>query len=380
MKVGVPKQVRDNETRTPLIPSIVKKFVGLGCEVVVESEMGATAFHNDEAFKNAGAEIATDTDAMWSTCDAIITLQPPTVDEVGKMKEGAVLIGMLQPTEQTDLVKKMVSQKVTSFSMEFLPRTSRAQSMDVLSSQANLAGYKAVLLGADGCGKMFPMMITAAGTIAPAKVFVIGAGVAGLQAIATAKRLGATVEAFDVRAATKEQIMSLGARFVELPTAAQDDASTGGYAKEQSDEERKQQADLMAKHVVGADIVIATAAVFGKAPPMLIPADVASQMKGGSVLIDLAANIKYGRGNCESTKPGETITTDNGAKIIGYENLAGMLPSNASQVYANNMLSFCKLFIEEGELKLNMEDDLIQGTMITHEGSIVNDIVAGAVN
>ncbi|QDU33462.1 NAD(P) transhydrogenase subunit alpha part 1 [Poriferisphaera corsica] len=380
MKVGVPRQ-REHESRISIIPAVVKKLVKLGCDVIVESGAGQYAHHLDADYQAAGATIIPPGDAsekLWADCDIVITINPPTTDQASKLKNNAILVGMLNPVGEKELLQSLCDRSITSFSMEYLPRTSRAQSMDVLSSQANLAGYKAVLLAANACPKMFPMMITAAGTIAPAKVFIIGAGVAGLQAIATAKRLGATVEAFDVRAATKEQIMSLGARFVELPTAAQDDASTGGYAKEQTDEERQKQAELMAKHVTGADIVITTAAIFGKDPPMLIDQNVVSDMKNGSVLVDLAASTEHNRGNCEITKPGESFNTDNGVTIIGYENLAGLLSSNASQVYANNMYAFCELFIKEGNINLNMEDDLIAGTMITHNGNITNQRVADA--
>ena len=383
MQIGIPKQSADNETRVAVIPSVVKKLVKLGNKVVVESGAGLKAHYLDQAYSDAGAEIVNHEAAretVWCGSDLVLTIEPPSINDAQSMKEGSVLVGMLAPLANHELVKTLRDNGVTGFSMEFLPRTSRAQSMDVLSSQANLGGYKAVLLGADYCPKMFPMMITAAGTIAPAKVFIIGAGVAGLQAIATAKRLGATVEAFDVRAVTKEQVMSLGARFVELPTAAQDDATTGGYAKEQTEEERQQQTELMSKHVIGADITVTTAAVFGKAPPMLIPKPVVDSMKSGSVIVDLAANKEHGRGNCELTKPGEIVTTDNGVIIIGLENLPSLLSSNASQVYANNMFSFCSEFIKDGNIQLNMEDELIKGTMITHAKQVVNELVAGSVS
>jgi NAD(P) transhydrogenase subunit alpha len=264
--------------------------------------------------------------------------------------------------------------------MEFLPRISRSQSMDVLSSQANLSGYKAVILAAERCPKMFPMMITAAGTLKPAKVFIIGVGVAGLQAIATAKRLGAMVEAYDVRPATKEQVQSLGARFVELPVAAADAETAGGYAREQTDEERQKQTELMAKHVIGADVVITTAAVFGKAPPMLIPADVVKQMSHGSMIVDLAADPKHGRGNCELTKPGEIVTTENGAIIIGQLNLPATVPVHASQVYANNINALLKEVVKDGAIVIDLADDVQKGAVITHDGQIVNEMVAKAMN
>lgn len=379
MKLGVPQQRTDGETRAPLTPQAVKKIVGLGAEVVVEAGLGRGAGMADAAYADAGATVVDDPNAIWSDSDIVVTLESPYPGNANRLKEGAVLMGMLAPLANGDLVATLRDRGVTSFSMEFLPRISRAQSMDVLSSQANLGGYKAVLMAADACPKMFPMMITAAGTLAPAKVFVIGAGVAGLQAIATAKRLGAVVEAFDVRAVTKEQVQSLGARFVELPGAAQDDKATGGYAKEQTEEERQQQAELMAKHVIGADIVIATAAVFGKAPPLLIPADVSERMSAGSVVVDMAASAEHGRGNCEATRPGDTYVTDEGVTLIGTLNFPALLPASASQVYANNMHAFLKEIVAEGELKLDLEDEVQKGAAITHGGKIVNELVKQTV-
>jgi NAD(P) transhydrogenase subunit alpha len=301
------------------------------------------------------------------------------------MKEGAALVGMLAPTLELDLVRTAAEKRLSMLSLEFVPRISRAQAMDVLSSQANLAGYKAVLLGASHCPKLMPMMITAAGTLAPGRVFVVGVGVAGLQAIATAKRLGAIVEAYDVRPATKEQVLSLGARFVELPGASGGETE-GGYAKEQTDEDRQKQAELMAKHVVGADVVITTAAVFGKAPPLLIPADVAERMKPGSVLVDLAANPAHGRGNCELTRPGEIHTTEQQVTLVGTTNLPGTMPVHASTVLANNVYALLETLIappqDDGEsgtrgpdLHLDLDDEIHMGALITHAGEVVDDLV-----
>lgn len=383
MKIAVPRQTNDGETRAPLIPAVVKKLIALGAEVVVESGVGVTAGIRDEDFEAAGATIAPPSDgvnaAIWSQSDVVVTLEPPAPEAARSMQQGAALIGLLDPQTNIKLVKALADAQVTAFSMEFLPRISRSQSMDVLSSQANISGYKSVILAAERCPKMFPMMITAAGTIAPAKVFVLGAGVAGLQAIATAKRLGAVVEAFDVRAVTKEQVQSLGARFIELPTTAQDDKTTGGYAKEQSDEERRKQAALMSKHVIGADVSITTAAVFAKAPPMLIPGAVVEQMHAGSIIVDIAASPEHGRGNCELTKPGEVVTTKNGVTIVGLVELPRLLPVHASQVYANNMLAFLSELIQEKKLALNMEDEVQNGTAITHGGEITNELVKQAI-
>ncbi|WP_432799846.1 Re/Si-specific NAD(P)(+) transhydrogenase subunit alpha [Poriferisphaera sp. WC338] len=379
MKVGIPIRVTSGETRVAMVPQIAKRLLKMDCEVVIQASAGLLSFYSDTDYEQAGVTVTDNEQAIWQESDVVLVVEPPTEAQARMMKRGAVLVGMLGPLANLDLMKTLRDQGITVFAMEFLPRISRAQSMDVLSSQANLGGYKAVLLAADASAKMFPMMITAAGTIKPAKVFVIGAGVAGLQAIATAKRLGATVEAYDVRAVTKEQVQSLGGRFVELPTAAQDDAATGGYAKEQTEDDRKQQTDLMAKHVIGADITITTAAVFGKAPPMLIPKDVVDQIAAGSVIIDMAASREYGRGNCECTQPGEVITTENGVKIFGYDNLPAMLSANASQVYANNMLAFSKEFLNGGQIKIDLENEVIQGALITHNGEVTNELVKQAL-
>lgn len=383
MKLAVPKQAEHNETRVALTAQAVKKLVAMGIQVVVESGAGEAAHIDDKAYRSAGANlIPRDGEAppqIWSEADVVAVINPPSDSQAAMMKPGSLLVGMLAPLQNTGMIRTLSSHKVTAISLEFIPRISRAQAMDVLSSQANIGGYKAVLLAADKCPKMFPMMITAAGTIAPAKVFVIGAGVAGLQAIATAKRLGAIVEAYDVRAVTKEQVKSLGARFVELPTAAQDDAATGGYAKEQTDEERKQQADLMAKHVTGADVVITTAALFGKAPPLLIPADVVKNMKQGAILVDMAADKTAGRGNCELTRPGEVVTTDNDITLIGTLNLPGLVPGDASSVYANNVLNLLKELIKEEKIKIDLTDELQKGAVITHDGLLVNEMVKTAM-
>ncbi|MEX1016738.1 MAG: Re/Si-specific NAD(P)(+) transhydrogenase subunit alpha [Phycisphaeraceae bacterium] len=384
MKIAIPNQTDDNETRVALVPQVVKRLVDAGVSVVVEADAGRRAAALDADYRQAGATVvASDGDApagIWAEADAVLTVRPPSVAQVSVMKAGAMLAGVLAPLVHADLVRTLAERGVTSFAMEFVPRISRAQSMDVLSSQANIGGYKAVVMAAERAPKMFPMMITAAGTIAPARVFILGAGVAGLQAIATAKRLGAVVEAFDVRPATKEQVQSLGGRFVELPLQTADAETTGGYAKEQSDEQRKQQAELMAKHVTGADAVIATAAVFGKAPPMLIPADVVKQMRPGSVIVDLAADPAHGRGNCESTRPGEQYTTDNDVTIVGTLNLPALVPVHASQVYANNMHAFLKELLKEGELTLNLDDEIQKGACITHAGEVRNAMVKETQN
>ena len=384
MQIGIPKQKRTGETRVALTPGVVEKLVGAGVELAVEAGAGTASHADDEAYREAGATIVpSDGDeapeTIWGASDVVLTVNAPSEAQANQLKQGAVLIGLLDPLSNPAIVKQCAEKQVTMFALEFLPRISLAQAMDVLSSQANLGGYKAALLGADYAPKIFPMMTTAAGTIRPAKVFVIGAGVAGLQAIATARRLGAQVEAYDVRPATKEQVQSLGARFVELGDGEQDSETSGGYAKEQSEEEQKRQAEQMARHVIGADAVIATAAVFGKAPPMIVPQDVVDRMHPGSVIVDLAADPEHGRGNCEATKPGEVYQTDRDVTIVGTLELPTLLPVHASEMLANNMHAFLKAILAEGELSLNMEDEVQSGAAITHGGEIVNETVKASV-
>jgi NAD(P) transhydrogenase subunit alpha len=382
MRVAVPRQTEGHERRVALTPAAAKKLIAKGVQVAVQSGAGVGAHHSDEAYTQAGAQIVHDADAasLWPQADVVVTVQPPTAAEAGMLREGAVVVGMLAPLKRGDLVQALASRRVTSFSLDFLPRTTRAQSMDVLSSQANMGGYKAVLLAAAASPRMFPMMITAAGTISPAKVFVIGAGVAGLQAIATARRLGAVVEAFDVRAVVEEQVKSLGARFVKLPLPVGDAQTAGGYAKELSEEDRRKQSELMARHVIGADCVITTAAVFGKAPPLLIPGEVVGQMKAGSVIIDLAADPDAGRGNCELTKPGQVHTTPGGVLIDGTLNLPASLSVDASQAYANNMLAFLDEVVKNGQLTINLNDEIQKGACITHGGTVMNELVKQSIN
>ena len=376
MKITVPKQSQPGETRVPIVPRVVKQLVALGAEVVIESGAGADSYYSDAEYESAGATVAKDVESLWSQGDVVTTIHPPTVEEAGEMHKGAVLLGMLAPLAHEEVIDALAEREVTSFSLEFVPRISRAQPMDALSSQANVAGYMAAVLAADACPKMFPMMITAAGTIAPSRVFVIGGGVAGLQAIATAKRLGAVVEAYDVRPAVKEQVQSVGGRFVELPTTKQEAQTTGGYAKQQSAEERKQQVELMGKHVIGADVVITTAAVFGKDPPLLIPKDMVKQMQAGAVIVDLATDERAKRGNCEVTRPGKRYTTKNGVTIVGTTNFPALAPVHSSQLYANNVLAFLKEILkDDGKLELNLDDEIQKGSLITHEGRLVHPMV-----
>jgi len=376
MKIAVPKQTQEKETRVALVPASVKKLVELGVTVLVESGAGAGSHHSDDAFHQAGATILTGDGSAWAQGDVVVTIHSPNVQQAKQMQYGAVLVGMVAPSHHIKPLKALAQSGVTVFSLEWMPRISRAQPMDVLSSQGNVSGYMAVVLGAMKCPKMFPMMITAAGTLAPAKVFVIGAGVAGLQAIATAKRLGAVVEAYDVRPSVKEQIQSVGGRFVELPTSDSQGQTADGYAKGQTDQQRQQQIELMSQHVIGADVVITTAAVFGKDPPLLIPQSVVDQMRSGSVIVDLAADVGAGRGNCEATMPGTCHTTKNGVTIEGTRNLPTLAPSHSSQLYANNMVAFLREILPgEGRLELNLADEIQKAVLVTHQGQIVHSAV-----
>lgn len=359
--VAVPKETTADERRVALDPVVAERFTRLGCKVLIERGAGLGARHQDDSF--TAAEIVADRRALLSQADIVFKVQPPTADEIDALKEGAVLVSFMQPHKNIDLVAKLRDRKITCFAMELIPRISRAQSMDALSSQAAVAGYKAALMAADRSGRFFPMLTTAAGTIRPSKVLVIGAGVAGLQAIATAKRLGAIVEAYDVRSATKEQVQSLGAKFVETGVAAD---GAGGYARELNDSEKQQQADVLAKHVAAADAVITTAAIPGRPSPKIIPASVVAQMKTGAVIIDLAAE---GGGNCELTQPGEQIE-HNGVIIYGPLNVPSQLPVHASEMYAKNLLNFLSPMIKNGELNLDWDDEVIRDSALTHAGEI----------
>ncbi|MFA7593142.1 MAG: Re/Si-specific NAD(P)(+) transhydrogenase subunit alpha [Thiohalobacteraceae bacterium] len=359
--VAVPKETTADERRVALDPSVAERFTKLGCKILLESGAGLSAYQPDSAY--ASAEAVTDRKTLLGQADVLFKVQPPTLEEADALKEGAVVISFMQAHKNADLVARLRDRKITSFAMELIPRISRAQGMDALSSQAAVAGYKAVLMAADRSGRFFPMLTTAAGTIRPSKVLVIGAGVAGLQAIATARRLGAMVEGYDVRAATKEQVQSLGAKFVDTGVAAE---GTGGYARELTDEEKTKQAEILAKHVAAADAVITTAAIPGRPSPRIIPAAVVEQMKPGAVIIDLAAE---GGGNCELTRPGEQIE-HNGVIIYGPLNVSSMLPVHASEMYAKNLLNFLSPMIKDGKLELDWDDEVIRDSALTHAGEI----------
>jgi len=371
--IGVPKEIVENERRVALIPDAVKKYVAAGHSVLIQSGAGLEAAYTDDAYTAAGGTIVPDAAAVYGKADLILKIQKPEPSEVAMLRKGTTLLAMLQPLVNHDLVRQLASAGVTSVSMDAIPRTTRAQSMDVLSSMSTLGGYKAVLLAADNMPKIFPMLMTAAGTIAPAKVLIIGAGVAGLQAIATARRLGAVVEAYDTRPVVKEQVESLGGKFVEVDMTGIEAQTqdSGGYAREASPELLRRQQETMANRAARSDVVITTALVPGRPAPKLIMADTVEKMQTGSVIVDMAAETG---GNCELTVPGEIITTPNGVTIIGLTNLPATLPFHASQMYSKNLQNLLAIMLtKEGALNMNFEDDIIKGTTITMNGEIIHE-------
>ena len=332
--------------------------------MAIEAGAGEAAFFGDAAYIDAGANVS-DTATAFAG-DAVLKVQPPTPDEVGRLHEGAVLISFLQPATNADVIGALAKRKVSAFSLDLVPRISRAQSMDALSSQAGIAGYKSVLLAANHLPKFFPLLMTAAGTVAPARVLVMGAGVAGLQAIATSRRLGAVVEAYDVRPAVKDEVHSLGATFLELPLEAQE--GTGGYAREQSEDFLRRQRELIGDRVAASDVVITTAAIPGRKAPILVTADMVRRMRPGSVIVDLAAETG---GNAELTKPGEIIQVG-GVTIDGTRNLPSTMPVHASQLYSKNVSTLLLLLVKDGALKLDFNDEIVKGACVTYDGAIVN--------
>lgn len=361
-----------HEPRVAASPDTVKKLVGAGCSVLIVAGAGLRSRFTDEAFKAQGAEIVATPAEALSRSDILLKVRRPSADELSALKLGTIVIGMLDPYSERSELQALAASKATLFSMELLPRTTRAQAMDVLSSQANLAGYKAVVDAAAAFGAALPMMMTPAGTVPAAKAFVMGVGVAGLQAIATARRLGAIVSATDVRPATKEQVQSLGAKFIAVEDEEFQQAQTaGGYAKPMSAAYQAKQAELIASHIKSQDIVITTALIPGRPAPRLITSAMVATMKPGSVIVDLAAERG---GNCELTEPGKTIETPNGVTISGPINLAGSLPINASSLYARNLAAFVELMLNKQEkaLAVDWNDELIQGTLIAKDGAIVH--------
>jgi NAD(P) transhydrogenase subunit alpha len=374
MTIGILKET-PGENRVALLPESVATLVKMNVTMLVEAGAGLTAFASDEEYKAAGAAIETKAKVI-SAADLLIKIQPPTADEITLMKEGQVIMSVLNPYFNADLVKQLAAKNITAFSMDVVPRTTRAQAMDILSSMATVAGYKAVLTAANTLPKFFPMFMTAAGTIKPANLLILGAGVAGLQSIATARKLGAVVYVFDVRAAVKEEVVGIGGKFIDVEGAI-DDKAAGGYAVEQTDEFKARQAQAIHDQAVKSDVVICTAQIPGKRAPLLLRKATVEGMKPGSVIIDLAASTG---GNCELTKDNETIV-HNGVKIIGNSQFPTDMPTDASRMYGKNMINFLKLIItKEGAMNLNWEDDIVKGTAVTHGKEIVHERVKSVIN
>lgn len=371
-KILIPIETASGERRVSATPSAVKKLKGLGCEVFVESSAGELSGFNDTLYKESGGEIVSKSNInIWENADVVFCVQTPSESNLGKLKKGAILLGLLNPYANEKLQKTITSKKISALSMELLPRISRAQSSDVLSSQANIAGYKAVLLAASELDRYFPMLMTAAGTVQPAKVVVLGGGVAGLQAVATAKRLGAIVFVSDIRPAVKEQVESLGARFIELPEIDEKPGESGGYAKAVTPEFLSKQKATLTKYLSEADVAVCTAQVLGKKAPVLIDSHMIEKMRPGAVVIDLA--VSQG-GNCEGTKSNETIIR-NGVKLIGAGELPSSVPYDASTLYAKNLTSLITPFIKDGVINLDKEDELISGCLLSNEGVILQNKV-----
>jgi H+-translocating NAD(P) transhydrogenase subunit alpha len=361
--IGVPRETAPGETRVAIIPAVAEKYAALGAGVLVQRGAGELSSIADDEF--GAAQLVDDAGAAFAA-DVVLKVQPPTPDEAALLHEGAVLVGLLQPYRAAEAIAALRDRGVTSFALELLPRITRAQAMDALTSQASISGYKAVLLAADMAARYYPMLTTPAGTLRPAKVVVLGVGVAGLQAIATARRLGAQVEAYDVRAATREQVQSLGARFIDTGIDAE---AAGGYARELTDDERAAAQAVVDEHVAAADAVITTAAVPGRPAPRLVGTQVVERMKRGAVIIDLGAE---GGGNCELTVPGERVV-HRGVIVYGPLNVPAMLPLHASDQYARNLMHFLTPFLKDGELTLDWDDEVLAGSVLTREGAIVNE-------
>ena len=379
MKIAIPKERREGERRVAASPQAVGKFVALGVEVTVEAGAGEASAIGDAAFAEAGAAVAATADETWNGADAVLKVARPMTaeegeDEMARLAGGQVLVALLAPLQHRDRVRDYAARGVTAFAMELVPRISRAQGMDALSSQSNLAGYKAVLDAAAEFGKVIPMMMTAAGTIAPAKVLVLGAGVAGLQAVATARRLGAVVSAFDVRPAVKEQVESLGAKFIEVPDEEAEKAETaGGYAREMGEDYRRRQSELIHETLKSHDIAICTALIPGRPAPVLIPAAAVADMKPGSVIVDLATESG---GNCELSRHGEVVR-ENGVAIVGHANVPSRVAVDASALYARNLFNFVSPMIDgaAGSLKIDWEDEVVTGACVTRDGAVVHPML-----
>ncbi len=367
MKVAIPQETAPDERRVALVPDTAAKLIAASLEVGVESGAGAAAYIPDDAYERSGVKVVKGAGALLKDADAVLKVQAPAASEVDLLKGESVLISFLQPATQADIVRALAKRGVTAFSLELVPRISRAQSMDALSSQASAAGYKAVLMAANRLGKFFPMMMTAAGTVAPARVLVMGAGVAGLQAIATARRLGAVVSAYDVRPAVKEEVHSLGATFIELALETQE--GEGGYAREQSEEFLRKQRELIGEHIAKSDVVITTAAVPGRRAPLLVTGEMVKGMRPGSVIVDLAAETG---GNVELTQAGKDVDVG-GVTIVGTRNVPSTMPLHASQLFARNVMNLLLHLVKDAAITLDFQDEITKGSCVTHGGEIVNE-------
>ena len=373
--IAVTRERREGETRCAVTPETVKKLLALGAAVTVEAGTGTGSSFSDAEYEAAGATVTGDLAAVLAGADILLKVRGPTASETSALKTGAIVVAMLDAHREKATLEALRGANATAFAMEFVPRITRAQVMDVLSSQANLAGYRAVIEAAYAYGRGFPMLMTAAGTVAAAKVFVMGAGVAGLQAIATARRLGGVVTATDVRPAAKEQVESLGAKFVAVEDEEFKAAETsGGYAKQMSPEYQAKQAELTANHIIKQDVVITTALIPGRPAPKLVTAEHVASMKAGSVIVDLA--VEAG-GNVDGSKPDEIVTTANGVKIVGWSNLAGRIAADASALYARNLASFVGLMVKDGEISVDLEDEILKAAVVTHKGAVVHEGIKG---
>ncbi len=373
MIIGIPKETHQGEQRIAFIPSSVDRLVKKGAQTIIEAGLGASIGISDEEYKKAGASIENNRQSLLSSADIILRLRKPPVEEISLLKKGSIHISFLDPFNEKALVQALAQNQISAFSMEMIPRTTRAQKMDALSSQANLAGYVTVILAAERLPKIFPMLMTPAGTIAPARVFIIGAGVAGLQAIATAKRLGARVEAFDTRAAVKEQVQSLGAKFVEIDLG-ETGQTAQGYAKALTPEQLEMQRQGMAKVCAQSDVIITTAQLFGRRAPVVLTNAIIAQMKPGTIIVDMA--VESG-GNVEGSKLNEEVVASNGVRILGMGNLPGRVAVHASQVYSSNLHNLLEEYWDKDSktFKINLEDEIIKAALITHQGQVVNEMV-----
>ena len=375
MNITVLRETEPGEARVALMPDSVQKLVALKASVAVEGGAGLGAGRTDDDYRNAGASVIDDRGSLIASAGVLVTVVRPSAEDFSRLPKGAVVLGFLRPLDEPQALKPALEAGLTTFAMELVPRITRAQAMDALSSMATVVGYKAVILGASNIPRMFPLLMTAAGTVPPARVLVLGAGVAGLQAIATARRLGAVVESYDVRAAAGEQVRSLGATFLEVDLGGLKTEDAGGYAVELSEEALQRGRDLIAEHARTADLIITTAQVPGRRAPLLVTEAAVNGMKRGSAVIDLAGSTG---GNCALSKPDETVEL-NGVTIMAPTNLAATVPVHASQLYSRNVTSFLSLLVKDGELSLNMNDDVVGPSCVTHEGQVVNSRVAAAL-